>query len=79
MSCKSYTDVVFSPVDGADGHTQATQAALVHGAGDGAAHARVAPQSKAAWGGGKLWMKTFYSLHANAVFTLVYILMFKKR
>lgn len=54
MFCKSYTDVVFSPVDGTDGHTQTTQAALVHGAGDGAAQARVAPQSKAAWGGGKL-------------------------
>lgn len=34
----SYFDVVFGPVDAADGHSQAAQAALVHVAGDGAAH-----------------------------------------
>lgn len=35
---RSYFDVVFGPVDAADGHAQAAQAALVHVAGDGAAH-----------------------------------------
>lgn len=45
---KSYVDVVFGPVDGPDGYTQATQAALIHGTGDGAAQAGEAPQSKTA-------------------------------
>lgn len=35
---RSHFDVVFGPVDAADGHAQATQAALVHVAGDGAAY-----------------------------------------
>lgn len=34
---RSHFDVVSGPVDAADGHAQAAQAALVHVAGDGAA------------------------------------------
>lgn len=45
----SYFDVVFGPVDTADGHAQATQAALVHVAGDGAAHTQRAQQGEPAW------------------------------
>lgn len=49
----TYLDVVFGPVDAADRHPQATQAALVHVAGDGAAEAVVAEETVAAWLGGK--------------------------
>lgn len=41
-------DVVSGPVDTPDGHAHPAQAALLHVAGNAAAHARVAPQSKAA-------------------------------
>lgn len=40
----SYFDVVFGSVDTADGHAQAAHAALIHVAGDGAAHAQRAQQ-----------------------------------
>lgn len=38
QALSSYSDVVSGPVDAADGHAQATQAALVHVTGDGAAY-----------------------------------------
>lgn len=46
---RSYFDVVFGPVDTADGHAQAAQAALVHVTGNGAAHTQRAQQGKPAW------------------------------
>lgn len=38
QALRSYSDVVSGPVDAADGHAQAAQAALVHVTGDGAAY-----------------------------------------
>lgn len=49
QALRSYFDVVFGPVDTADGHAQAAQAALVHVAGDGAAHTQRAQQGVPAW------------------------------
>lgn len=46
---RSYFDVVSGPVDAADGHAQATHAALVHVAGDGAAHNARAARGHPAW------------------------------
>lgn len=45
---QTYIDVVSGPVDAADGHAQAAQAALVHVTGNGAAEAHVAAQAVAA-------------------------------
>lgn len=47
-SLNTYIDVVFGPVDAADGHAQTTQAALVHVTGNGTAQAWVATQTIAA-------------------------------
>lgn len=44
QALRSYSDVVSGPVDGADGHAQAAQAALVHVTGDGAAYTQRAQQ-----------------------------------
>lgn len=44
QALRSYSDVVSGPVDAADGHAQAAQAALVHVTGDGAAYTQRAQQ-----------------------------------
>lgn len=44
QALSSYLDVISGSVDTADGHAQATQAALAHVAGDGAAHTQWAQQ-----------------------------------
>lgn len=49
QALSSYLDVISGSVDTADGHAQATQAALAHVAGDGAAHTQWAQQGVPAW------------------------------
>lgn len=49
QALRSYFDVVFGPVDTADGHAQAAQAALIHVTGNGAAHTQRAQQGEPAW------------------------------